>query len=94
MLSLNLEIPLGGSKRLFCADESLAPHVVFRFTVRPRCIILPKGTVGEGAVVAAGAVVTKYVEPYAVVGGVPSRKIAEPPTNMCYNPSAESILFI
>ena len=30
---------------------------------------------GEGAVVATGAVVTKDVPPYAVVGGVPSKVI-------------------
>lgn len=32
------------------------------------CIILPGVTVGEGATVAGGAVVTKDVEPYTVVG--------------------------
>ena len=32
-------------------------------------------TIGEWAVVAAGAVVTKDVEPYTVVGGVPAKFI-------------------
>ena len=32
-------------------------------------------TVGQGAIVAAGGVVTKDVEPYAIVGGNPARVI-------------------
>ena len=41
------------------------------------CIILPGVIIGEGAVVAAGAVVCGDVAPWSVVGGVPARVIAE-----------------
>lgn len=37
--------------------------------------ILRNVTVGDGAVIAAGAVVTEDVEPYAIVAGVPARPI-------------------
>lgn len=45
--------------------------------IGPRSIILPGVTIGKGAVVAAGAVVTKNVDPYAIVGGVPAKVIGE-----------------
>ena len=45
--------------------------------IGPRVIILPNVTVGRGAVVAAGAVVTKNVPAFAVFGGVPAKHIAE-----------------
>lgn len=38
-------------------------------------IILKGVTIGRGAVVAAGAVVTKNVPPYAIVGGLPAKII-------------------
>ncbi|SLN61133.1 Virginiamycin A acetyltransferase [Roseivivax jejudonensis] len=38
-------------------------------------VIRPEITVGDGAVVAAGAVVTKDVAPYEIVGGVPARPL-------------------
>ncbi len=40
-----------------------------------RAMIMQGVQLGEGAVVATGAVVTKDVPPYAVVGGVPAKII-------------------
>ena len=41
------------------------------------CTILPGVTVGRGAVIGAGAVVTKDVEPFSINVGVPARKMGE-----------------
>lgn len=40
-----------------------------------RVTVLPGVHIGKGAVIASGAVVTKDVEPYEVVGGVPAKFI-------------------
>jgi acetyltransferase-like isoleucine patch superfamily enzyme len=40
-------------------------------------IILPDIKIGTGAVVGAGAVVTKEVQPYTIVAGVPAKKTGE-----------------
>ncbi len=50
-------------------DVVIRDHVWIAY----RAIILPGITVGEGAVVGAGAVVTKNVEPYTIVAGNPAR---------------------
>jgi len=42
--------------------------------------IMPGITIGEGAIVAAGSVVTKDVPPYKVVMGVPARVVKDAPT--------------
>tara|TARA_A100001388_G_scaffold277447_1_gene268672 strand:- start:4280 stop:4870 length:591 start_codon:yes stop_codon:yes gene_type:complete len=39
------------------------------------CVILPKCKIGEGSIVAAGAVVTSDVESFTIVGGVPAKFI-------------------
>lgn len=45
--------------------------------IGPRAIILPGVTIGDGAVIAAGSVVTKDVPPKTLVGGVPAQKIRD-----------------
>ena len=42
-----------------------------------RALILPGVHVGDGSIIAAGAVVTKDVPPYSIVAGVPARKIRD-----------------
>lgn len=45
--------------------------------IGPRVIIMPGVKIGKGAVVAGGAVVTKDVESFTIVGGVPAKQIGE-----------------
>jgi acetyltransferase-like isoleucine patch superfamily enzyme len=55
-----------------------------------RAIIMPGVKIGSGAVVAAGAVVTKDVSPYTIVAGVPAKKIGERNRNLDYDPGMRS----
>ena len=47
-------------------------------------IVLPGVHIGEGAVCCAGCVVTKDVDPYSVVAGIPAKKVGERPKNLRY----------
>ncbi|AOS97199.1 Virginiamycin A acetyltransferase [Microbulbifer aggregans] len=55
--------------------------------ISARATILPNVKIGEGAVVAAGALVTKDVAPFSVVGGVPAKKIAVRRKDLNYSPA-------
>jgi len=45
--------------------------------IGPRVIILPGVTIGKGAIVAAGGIVTKDIPDFEIWGGVPAKKIGE-----------------
>lgn len=56
------------------ASMSFAPiHIKDKVWMGANVTILPGVTIGEGAIVAAGAVVNRDVPPKAVVGGVPAK---------------------
>ncbi len=60
--------PKNGRKNHY-APIKIGAHV----WIGSNATILPGVTIGEWAVVAAGAVVTKDVPPYTVVGGLPAK---------------------
>lgn len=55
-----------------------------RVWIGSNAVILTGANIGEGAVCCAGCVVTKDVEPFAVVAGIPARKIGERPRDLRY----------
>jgi acetyltransferase-like isoleucine patch superfamily enzyme len=59
-----------------------------------RATILPGVTVGRGAVVAAGAIVTKDVPEYAIVGGIPATRIGTRSRDLDYTPAGRGPWFV
>jgi acetyltransferase-like isoleucine patch superfamily enzyme len=64
------------------ADKNFSPkygNVIIKdyVFIGPRAIILPGVTIGKGAIVAAGAVVTKDISPFIIVGGMPAKEISD-----------------
>jgi acetyltransferase-like isoleucine patch superfamily enzyme len=81
-LTIGNNVSIAGEVRIYTMQHDVdspdfeevgAPVVIEDYVViGTRVTILPGVTIGKGAVVGSGAVVTKNVEPYTVVGGVPA----------------------
>jgi acetyltransferase-like isoleucine patch superfamily enzyme len=50
-------------------------HIGADVWIGANAVVLPGVTIGDHSIIAAGAIVTKDVAPYSVVGGVPARVI-------------------
>jgi len=61
-------------------NVTLGSHVWIGY----RALILPGVTIGDGAVVGAGTVVTKDVGPFEIVAGNPARRLGERNRDLCY----------
>jgi len=59
------------------SDSSFRVQIDDRVWIGPNVTILHSVHIGEGAVVAAGSVVTKDVAPFAIVAGIPAKVIGE-----------------
>lgn len=55
-----------------------------RVFIGARAIVLPGVTIGDGAAIAAGAIVTKDVEPFSIVAGIPAKSIGTRPKRLTY----------
>lgn len=75
ILSSNHVIPDGLGKIFFAGHIQAPVRIEKDVWIGSNCVILPGVTIGEGAVVAAGAVVTKDVASFSVVAGVPAKAI-------------------
>jgi acetyltransferase-like isoleucine patch superfamily enzyme len=58
-----------------------------------RAMILPGVTIGYGAVIAAGAVVSRDVAPFSIVGGVPAKPIGRRNEELSYGEEVYCRLF-
>jgi acetyltransferase-like isoleucine patch superfamily enzyme len=64
------------------SDSAYGVKIDDRVWIGPNVIILHSVHIGEGAVIAAGSVVTKSISPFSIVAGIPAKKIGERNKNL------------
>jgi acetyltransferase-like isoleucine patch superfamily enzyme len=93
-LKIGNNVSIAGEVRIYTMEhdiddpdfkEKAAPVIIDdNAVIGTRVTILPGVHIGEGAVIATGAVVTKDVTPYTLVGGVPAQFIRTRSKNLHY----------
>jgi len=76
-----------------CGGRVAPVRVEDYVVIGTRAMILRGVTVGRGAVVAAGSVVTKSVAPFSIVAGVPARQIGVRSENLDYQINYDRLFF-
>ena len=71
----NHGVALNGTPMCFQIDSSIGIKIGNDVWIGANATILDGVTIGEGSVIAAGAVVNHSVEPYSIVAGVPAIKV-------------------
>lgn len=79
---------------LCLSDSSFRVEIGDRSWIGPGVTILHSVNIGEGAVIAAGSVVTKDVEPFSIVAGIPAKKIGNRNTDLRYSLAGEHLSFL
>lgn len=78
-----------------CITQVHKPVIIDdRVWIGSHAIILHSVHIGEGAVIAAGSVVTKDIPPYTIVAGVPAKKVADRNHNLIYEFNGNHRLFL
>lgn len=74
----------------FCCSPIVIEDYVF---IGANVTVLKGCTIGKGAVLCTGAVVTKNVEPYTIVAGVPAKEIGKRKKELDYKCNPKSFFF-
>lgn len=67
-----------------CADSGGRVVIGNRVWLSSRTTVLPKVTIGDGAVLASSALTAKDLDEYTMYGGIPAKKIGERSRNLQY----------
>lgn len=77
ILSANHQVPFNRGRIFSAGHVKKAVRIENDVWIGANCIILPGVCIGEGAVIAAGSVVTRDVRPFCFVAGVPAKVIKD-----------------